>query len=194
MSNITTKTNRISVENRKCIINNAVCKNPDSVIAAIREMGISNPIETENAWKIFCDENGTFHTQLLKNFLYEKGFMSVDQLNNEKCTVKEIAVSVFNCMKSGIGVQIYVGTNRFALLKGEAHRIYSPLRLSTPASSQVQGTLSKFSRLVHNLLNVPLHHAIILHQGAGCTLMCIICKPFVNILTPLRKPAVIGIE
>ena len=50
--------------------------------------------------------------------------------------------------KSGIGVQIYVGTNRFALLKGEAHQIYSPLRLSTPASSQVQGTVSKFSRLV----------------------------------------------
>lgn len=50
--------------------------------------------------------------------------------------------------KSGIGVQIYVGTNRFALLKGEAHRIYSPLRLSTPASSRVQGTVSKFSRLV----------------------------------------------
>mgnify|MGYP003293217497 CR=1 FL=1 len=43
--------------------------------------------------------------------------------------------------KSGIGVQIYVGTNRFALLKGEAHRVYSPFRLSTPASSQVQGTL-----------------------------------------------------
>ena len=42
--------------------------------------------------------------------------------------------------KSGIGVQIYVGTNRFALLKGEAQRIYSPLRLSAPASSQVQGT------------------------------------------------------
>ena len=45
--------------------------------------------------------------------------------------------------KSGIGVQIYVGTNRFALLKGEAHRVYNPFRLSTPASSQVQGTFSR---------------------------------------------------
>ena len=71
MSNITTKTNRLSVANRKTIINNAVCDSVESVITAIREMGINNPIETENAWKIFCDESGTFHTQLLKDFLFE---------------------------------------------------------------------------------------------------------------------------
>lgn len=131
MSNITTKTNRISVENRKCIINNAVCKNPDSVIAAIREMGISNPIETENAWKIFCDENGTFHTQLLKNFLFEKGFMSIEQLNNEKCTVKEIAISVFNCMKSGI---FPIKATKQTGIIG-----YTPIRLSRDFSGKMRG-------------------------------------------------------
>ena len=61
--------------------------------------------------------------------------------------------------KSGIGVQICVGTNRFALLKGEAHRIYSPLRLSTPASSQ--GTrhfvdLDHFKRFFRTFFNQSL--------------------------------------
>lgn len=95
--------------------------------------------------------------------------------------------------KSGIGVQIYVGTNRFALLKGEAHRIYSPLRLSTPASSQVQGTVSKFSRLVQFAERAFTSHNYTT-LGAGCTLMCIFCKPFIDVFTPLRVSAVIGMK
>ena len=31
-------------------------------------------------------------------------------------------------------------------------------------------------------------------RGRGCTLMCIFCKPFVDVLTPLRVSAVIGTE
>ena len=131
MSNITTKTNRLSVANRKTIINNAVCNSAESVITAIREMGINNPIETENAWKIFCDESGTFHTQLLKNFLFEKGFMTLEQKMNEKCTVKEIAFSVLNCMKSGY---FPIKATKQTGIIG-----YSPIRLSRDFSGKMRG-------------------------------------------------------
>lgn len=134
MSNITTKSFRLSLNERKSIINNVVCTDPETVINAIREMGLTNPVQTEKAWnEFYSDENGkpVFHTQLLKNYLFEKGFMTAGQRDNEKCTCKEIALAVFNCMKAGV---FPIKATKQTGIIG-----YTPIRLSRDFSGKMRG-------------------------------------------------------
>ena len=131
---INTQSVRLTLNERKSIIDNAYCNTPAAVIAAIREMGLNNPIETENAWKMFySNETGkpVFHTQLLKNYLFEKGFMTAAQKNNEKCTCKEIANAVFNCMRAGV---FPIKATKQTGIKG-----YTPIRLSRDFSGKMLG-------------------------------------------------------
>ena len=131
---INTYSIRLSLNERKSIINNAVCNNPESVIAAVRDMGFNNPVQTENAWREFYSiESGkpVFHTQLLKNYLYEKGFMTAAQRDNDKCTCKEIAAAVFNCMKAGI---FPIKATKQTGIIG-----YTPIRLSRDFSGKMRG-------------------------------------------------------
>ena len=132
---INTTNVKISIEKRNAIVSAAVCNNPETVVSAVREMGITNPVETENAWAAFysADENGkpVFHTQNLKQWLFDHGFMTVAQLNNEKCTCKEIAWAVFNALKAGI---FPIKATKQTGIKG-----YSPIRLSRDFSGKMRG-------------------------------------------------------
>lgn len=132
---INTTNVKISIEKRNAIVSAAVCNNPETVVSAIREMGINNPVETENAWAAFysADENGkpVFHTQNLKQWLFDHGFMTVAQLNNEKCTCKEIAWAVFNALKAGV---FPIKATKQTGIKG-----YSPIRLSRDFSGKMRG-------------------------------------------------------
>ena len=132
--NVKTNSVKVSIETRKTIVNNAVCNSPEQVISAIREMGLKNPVQTENAWHEFYSiENGkpVFHTQLLKKYLYEKGFMTVEQLNNEKCTCKEIAAAVYKCLQAGV---FPIKATKQTGIKG-----YTPVRLSRDFSGKMRG-------------------------------------------------------
>lgn len=134
MCNITTKSFSLSLNERKSIIDNAIANSPAAVIAAIRDMGLENPVQTENAWNEFYSaESGkpVFHTQLLKNYLFEKGFMTLQQRDNEKCTCKEIAAAVFNCMKSGV---FPIKATKQTGIIG-----YTPVRLSRDFSGKMRG-------------------------------------------------------
>lgn len=134
MSNITTANKRFTPVFRKQVIARTYCNNPESVIYAIREMGLNNPVQTENAWHEFYSyESGkpVFHTQLLKNYLYEKGFMTLQQRNDEKCTCKEIAWAVYRCLQAGI---FPIKATKQTGIVG-----YSPVRLSRDFSGKMRG-------------------------------------------------------
>ena len=134
MSNITTANKRFTPVFRKQVIARAYCNNPESVINAIREMGLNNPVQTENAWHEFCSmESGrpVFHVQLLKEYLFKHGFMTLQQLENNDCTMKEIAWSVFRCLQAGI---FPIKATKQTGIVG-----YTPIRLSRDFSGKMRG-------------------------------------------------------
>ena len=131
---ISTTNKRFTIALRENIVSKAICNNPESVEKAIREMGLNNPVQTENAWHEFYSmESGkpVFHTQLLKKYLFDHGFMTAAQMNDEKCTCKEIAAAVFNCMKAGV---FPVKATKQTGILG-----YSPIRLSRDFSGKMRG-------------------------------------------------------
>lgn len=131
---ISTTNKRFTIALRENIVSKAICNSPESVEMAIREMGLNNPVQTENAWHEFYSmESGkpVFHTQLLKKYLFDHGFMTAAQMNDEKCTCKEIAAAVFNCMKAGV---FPVKATKQTGILG-----YSPIRLSRDFSGKMRG-------------------------------------------------------
>ena len=134
MCNITIANKRFTPVFRKQVIARTYGNNPEFVITAIREMGLNNPVQTENAWHEFYSmESGrpVFHVQLLKKYLFEKGFMTLQQFDNDNCTMKEIANAVFRCLQAGIFP--IKATKQTGILG------YSPFRLSRDFSGKMRG-------------------------------------------------------
>ena len=106
------------------VIPAAVCENPIDAINAVRKMGLVNPVHTNNAWHDFyAIENGkpVFHTQLLKVFLFNHGFITENELN-DNLTPLQIAGAVYNAFCAGI---FPIKCTKQTGIKG-----YSPFRLS----------------------------------------------------------------
>lgn len=107
-NNSTIKTNIRNVAiNRKNIIIKAIDrKNVSAVVAAIRSIGINNPIQSENAWNQFkqigTDGRSHFSTFLFKSFLFEHGYISEADLNDDKCSLKILLPAALKAFQDGI--------------------------------------------------------------------------------------------
>jgi hypothetical protein len=107
-NNYTIKTNsRKAVINRKAIIIKAIDrKNVSAVISAIRAAGVNNPVETDNAWNQFkqigTDGRLHFSTYLFKSFLFDHGYISEAELNDDKCSLKILLPAALKAFNDGV--------------------------------------------------------------------------------------------
>lgn len=126
--NLTTKTAHNVQIDRKAIITKAVNrKNAESVISAIRAIGIKNKCQTDNAWKEFyrLGDDGKLHfsTELFKAFLFHHDYITEEQYRDEKLSMRIILPCALKAFVDGV--------MPIKLTKQTGIIGYSPIRLST---------------------------------------------------------------
>ena len=127
-NNIITKNVHNVHIDRKAITVKAINRNDAAaVIDAIRSMGINNECQVNDAWKEFykMGNDGKLHfsTELYKAFLFFHGYISEEEYNNAKLSLRVILPAALKAFKDGI--------MPIKLTKQTGINGYTPIRLST---------------------------------------------------------------